>query len=261
MKILTQNCWGVPIRNRRRRFDIIAETIENRHYDIVCLQEIFLRRWHSQSFHRLDEYNHSYQEGFISLKSGLLTLTKQTPKEVTFHRYQAQGNLFSQQVTDAILGKGFLETIIEHEELHEDLTIINVHNVSVYRPRHNQEMHLLAQSEQLFEYVKKKIEKGRKIILAGDFNFERESMPYYAFANLLEDMTSSLESLLDFIGNSEEETQHIHREFVKHPAKGNQLDFVFSNIGKTKKSQYVTHISQYPSDHLGISVKIEADDR
>ena len=42
-------------------------------------------------------------------------------------------------------------------------------------------------------------------------------MPYYAFANLLEDMTSSLESLLDFIGNSEEETQHIHREFVKHP--------------------------------------------
>lgn len=267
MKILTQNCWGVLNRNRRKRFDIIAKTIQDRPYDIVCLQEVFLRRWHSQPFHRLDGYCNSYQKGIISLKGGLLTLTRQLPKEVTFHRYQAQGNLFSQQVTDAALGKGFLETIIEDEESQEELTIINVHNVSIYRPNHNQEMHLLAQSEQLFAHVKNKIENGKKIILVGDFNFERESMPYRAFVSILDDATSSLKSQLNFIANSgeTEEMRHIYQNFAKLPkpalSQGNQWDFFFTNVGGVKKAQYVTHTHQYPSDHLGISVEIEVGDR
>ncbi len=233
MKILTQNCWGVPKRNRRGRFDIIAGTIGNRPYDVVCLQEIFFSRWYKQSFAALEKYCHSYQKGVITMKGGLLTLTGQQPKEVAFHRYQVQGNLFSQQVTDAALGKGFLETIIEDEESQEELTIINVHNVSIYRPNHVQEMHLLAQSEQLFRHVKNKIENGRKIILAGDFNFERESMPYCAFAKLLDDSTSSLSS---------------------------RWDFVFTNYGKAdcaKKADYVTHRHCYPSDHPGIMVEVK----
>ena len=233
MKILTQNCWGVPKTERRKRFNIIADTIRNRPYDIVCLQEVFLRSWHQQSFADLESYHHSYQEGIISLKGGLLTLTKQQPKQISFHRYEVQGNLFSQQITDRLLGKGFLETIIEDNK--EDLTIINVHNVSVYQPHYAQKMYLLAQSEQLLNHIQKKTENGERVILAGDFNFERGSNLYRNFAIMLNDLTSPLRTFDLF--------------------KYNQVDFIFASSGNAEKADWVTHGGLCPSDHPGIYTK------
>lgn len=235
MKILTQNCWGVPKKERKKRFDIIADIIRNRPYDIVCLQEVFLRRWHRQSFAGLESYHHSYQEGIISLKGGLLTLTKQPPKEVAFHRYEAQGNWFSQQITDRILGKGFLETIIEDDG--EDLAVINVHNVSIYKPHYSQKMHLLAQAEQLLEYVQKKTENGQKVIVAGDFNFERGSNLYRNFAIMLNDLTSS-PGTFDWF-------------------EYDQIDFIFANCRNTEKAAYVGHLGRCPSDHPGLYADLE----
>lgn len=257
MRILTQNCWGVPIKKRRKRFDIIAKTIQKRPYDIVCLQEVFLHRWYEQSFKELHNYHHSYKKGVISLNGGLLTLTRQKPKEVTFHRYEVQGDIFSQQITDAALGKGFLETIIEDDN--KEITVINVHNVSIYRANYHQKMYLTAQAEQLQEHVRRKVSKGNTVILAGDLNVVRGSILYSAFAKLLNDAASSLESQLDFIANQEtEKVQHIHYNFTKLPENqhGSNLDFVFANMGETKKARYVTHFGHYPSDHPGIYVDI-----
>lgn len=230
MKIFTQNCYGVPVKHRRKRFDVVAKTIRERPYDIVCLQEIFLHRWYEQSFKELSDYHHSCQQGLISMKGGLLTLTKQPPKEVIFHRYGVQGNVFSQQITDVALGKGFLETIIEDDK--EDIAIINVHNVSVYQRCWSQKMYLMAQAEQLLDYVRKKAETGQKVILAGDLNFERESNLYRNFAIMLNDLTSSLKTFDLF--------------------KYRQVDFVFASSGNAQKANWVTHRGLCPSDHPGV---------
>ncbi len=187
----------------------------------------------------LDDYHVSLELNRfppLTTKGGLVTLTKAKPLEVSFHPYQNQGNFFTPQKWDRLIGKGFLETIIEDPQLGK-VTVINTHNVCTYTD--DTDRYLEAQAEQLLHRIKFHAENGEFIIVAGDFNFKRKSKLYPQFRALLHDAT---EGLGDF-----------------HLLEYETIDYILLGDKYNCNSTYVYQdlYKKYPSDHPGIFVEVE----
>jgi endonuclease/exonuclease/phosphatase family metal-dependent hydrolase len=253
MKILTQNCFGIPdlvsLLKRKgtkaERFGAIADNIALAGYDIVCLQEVF---WQGeQELFRKTELHPSYRENKTkrTIESGLVTLTKERPLNVTFHKYQEQGKRLSHQISDRILGKGFLETVVSSEG--RTVRIINTHTVSTYNDDDIAGEYLGRQVEQLAEHIEKQKETGAVVILAGDLNFRRYvkgsskvlTEAYQKINVHLPDLTTSLSQ-------------------ISLPGYRGRIDYIFASEGKGKGARYVmVHRGQIVSDHPGIHVDID----
>ena len=238
MRILTWNIHGTSIGDRKERFPIIRDAIERYQPDIACIQEVLFPKSRSM-LDGLTDYHVSRELNFfppLTTKGGLATLTRSKPLEVSFHPYQSQGNFFTEQKWDKLIGKGFLETIIEDTQLGK-VRVINTHNVCTYTE--DTDRYLEAQAEQLLQRIKSHTENGEFIIVAGDFNFKRKSKLYPQFRALLHDAT---EGLGDF-----------------HLLEYETIDYILLGDKYNCKSTYVYQdlYKKYPSDHPGIFVEVE----
>ena len=238
MRILTWNIHGISLGDRNERFPKIRNAIEQYQPDVACIQEAFFQKSRSM-LSSLNEYYISRELNLfppLTTKGGLVTLSKAKPLEVSFHPYQSQGNILTEQKWDRLIGKGFLETIIEDPQFGK-VTIINTHNVCTYTD--DIDGYLEGQTEQLVKNVRKRKGNGERIIVAGDFNLKRSSRLYPQLMGMLHDATEGLEQFHFF----EYET----------------IDYIFTGDKHHVESAYIYHESwqKYPSDHPGILVDIK----
>lgn len=238
LRILTWNIHGVSVWDRNERFPIIKNALETYRPDIACIQEAFFPK-SRKMLREIEGYHASYQTNYfppLTTKGGLVTLTKTEPLESHYHPYLAQGNILTEQRWDRLVGKGFLETMLEDAELGK-ITVINTHNVCTYTKEMDQ--YLEAQAGQLLQKIRRCKEKGGFVVVAGDFNFKRRSELYPQFKELLHDATEGLE--------------HFH--WFEYET----VDYILVGGKYYCEPVYVHHESwpKYPSDHPGIMVEVK----
>jgi len=251
MRIMTWNIYGASFGDRNQRFPIIKGAIETAQPDVVCIQEAFFGK-SRKMLKSIEGYHVSYQTNWYPLpgiiestKGGLVTLTKAKPLEVNYYPYRAQGDWFSEQRWDRLLGKGFLETIINDKEFGR-VTIINTHKVCTYTKDTDQ--YLESQADQLLKRIRRQKENGDFIIVAGDMNFQRRSKLYPQFKEILHDTTEGLHDAVESFRNL-------------HLFEYKTIDYIFTGNKYHCEPAYVYHKTwqKYPSDHPGIMVEIKPD--
>jgi len=235
MRILTWNIHGASLRDRDERFPRVKKAIEEVQPDIACIQEAFFPK-SRKMLESIEGYHASYQTNRFPPKTtrgGLFTLTKAKPKKVSFHPYQTQGSWRSEQKWDRLIGKGFLETMVEDAEFGET-TIINTHKVCTYSPEPDH--YLEDQVHQLVGHLEQ--EREELVIVAGDFNFERKTHLYQKVRTRLHEATA-------YLGNF-------------HLFDYKPIDYIFLSQEHQHAPQYVIveWEDKYPSDHPGIFVDV-----
>ncbi|MCX6750978.1 MAG: hypothetical protein NTZ83_05950 [Candidatus Pacearchaeota archaeon] len=159
-------------------------------------------------------------------------ISKKKFNKIEFYKFKAQGTIFSKQILDRFIEKGFLVGYLGNA------VYINTHLVATYKKEKGKRVKILnKQFEQLLGFVKEKIKEGKEIILGGDFNFNSNSRNYKEITKILVDNT--LKPILK----------------IKSEYKYGQRDFIFSS--KKESENYEEPLYPfYVSDHPGVSVEL-----
>lgn len=230
MRILTWNIHGIPFSNKTARYPLIRNAVDHYKPDIFLFQEIFFP-FDNSFVNSFDGYDIANRE--IVRSSGLaagIGVESKLEYEVKDFSFDNQGSLLKiGQFGDRFVRKGFQELDLG------SLVVINTHLVWSHFNDDRVDRYVLSQTRQLLKHVRKRKQEGRKIIVAGDFNFRPDSEAYKEFREELRDLTADLPVRV--------------RDYDK-------VDYVFGDFRKIK-AEYVFHPSfrgSYPSDHQGICV-------
>lgn len=226
MKILTQNCFGIPFPGTASRLYKIASKIFEISPDVAFLQEIQWKK--NVGIFKNPEYEIFYEMGLYGTKGGLLTMVRKSffGKQV-FVKFEQQGGW--RQIGDRGLGKGILDVFVPKENIH----LINTHLLATYSPGFLRDRDQLKQLQQLLRYV------GRfnKFVGGGDLNFPEGSLYYDKLTSEVDDYTFEMG--------------------ISHPILKSKIDFVFGKgIKKVIKKEFVT-FGSFVSDHKGILVELK----
>lgn len=232
IKIFTQNLYGVDFINKKQRMNEIEEYIYYKKFDFVFLQEVLF----NSDAKKLAQKNFaSYVKGRFGPRGGLAIISKKEFDMVEFYKFKEQGTLFTLQITDRLIEKGFLVGYLG------ETAYINTHLLSTYGKQNGKNVKCLnKQFEQLFDFLRRIIKEGKKIILGGDFNFNRNSKNYKEIIKILNDETIPPKSKTNL--------KQIKYDY-------GEIDFIFSSNRKSKN--YTEPI--YPifvSDHPGIGIEL-----
>ncbi len=184
LHIYTQNVFGLPFTLRSRRFRALCEQIRELGPDVAFLQEVLFaedaRRFRIEGYHAAFVPNGPFNRG------GLLTLSRVPLSRVRFRPFRAQGAWHNLQLSDRLLGKGWLEA----EARDWGMTLVNTHLVSTYQESRGFVLDL-EQGSQLAQVLGEVARRG-PLVLAGDFNFT-EGTPFHSLAeSFLEDVARGL---------------------------------------------------------------------
>ena len=238
LHIYTQNLFGLPFTHRARRFRALSQWIRESAPDIAFLQEALFAG--DERHFRIDGYHAAVIPNGVFNCGGLLTLCRVPLARVRFHPFQAQGAWHNLQLSDRLLGKGWLEA----EASDWGITLVNTHLVSTYQESRGF-VHDLEQRSQL-EQVLRVVACLGPSVLAGDFNFT-ENTPFHCMAEAF----------------AEDVARGLHPPGLGHLQP--KLDHIFvSGLGwKEAKANWVIpgtlagawgNISL--SDHAGVSVEL-----
>ena len=164
LSIYNQNIFGHPVNKISSRLETMAKYINQIQPDIVTLQEVFFPSY-------LKHFPDSYQAYFTQhgpyIRAGLVTLVKKslTTSNYSFTPFSNQGNIFSLQLTDRLLQKGFQQICIDGSNfcLTNTHLTANYFGSTNYTTQLSQTKHILSSPTNL---------------LIGDFNFPTNSNPF-----------------------------------------------------------------------------------
>jgi endonuclease/exonuclease/phosphatase family metal-dependent hydrolase len=231
IKIFTQNICFRSL-GKKQRMDEIKEYIRYKKFDFAFLQEIVFKSDLKELKRKSFIYFISYIKGRIGPKGGLIILSKRKFEKIEFHKFKKQGKIFSKQIVDRLIEKGFLVGYLEN------FVYINTHLVCTYNEKNGKKAKALDQQfEQLLKFIKEQMKKGKKMILGGDFNFNQNSKNYKKITELLIDNTKGL------------------RKKIKKRYPHGQIDFIFSSE-KNSKDYNGPEYPLYISDHPGIEIEL-----
>lgn len=190
LTIFVQNILGLPFINIHHRLSTIANTIHTQNPDIILLQEVNLTAY-IKFFQILDlKYQLFYSPSKLINQGGLLTLVnkKYSVSDFKFTKYKNQGNIFSLQLTDQILKKGYQSLCLKDL----GICLINTHLVTCYFTPNNPDSNHSSQIKQLSQFIT--YQKTKNLIIGGDFNFTPDTNSYYQFLKnqKLVDISASL---------------------------------------------------------------------
>ena len=238
LHLYTQNVYGLPFTHRARRFRALSDLILELAPDVAFLQEVMFAG--DEKCFQIEGYHTAFIPIGMFNGGGLLTLCRVPLTRVRFHPYRAQGAWHNLQLSDRLLGKGWLEA----EASDWGITFVNTHLVSTYQEsrRFVHDLEQLAQLEQVLcamPYL-------GPSVLAGDFNFI-ENSPFHCRAEaFVEDVARGLPPL--GLGHLQPKLDHI---------------FVRGLGWKEAQAQWVipgplagTRGAVSLSDHAGISVEL-----
>lgn len=187
LRLYTQNVFGLPLTRRARRFRALSDLIRELAPDVAFLQEVMFAG--DEECFRIEGYHAAFIPAGMFNGGGLLTLCRVPLTRVRFQPYHAQGAWHNLQLSDRLLGKGWLEA----EASDWGITLVNTHLVSTYQES-RRFVHDLEQLAQLDQVLRAMPCLGPSV-LAGDFNFI-EDTPFHCRAEAFgEDVARGLHPL------------------------------------------------------------------
>ena len=107
LHIYTQNVFGLPFTRRDRRFRALAGLVRELAPDVAFLQEVLFAG--DEEAFRIEGYHAAFLPRGLFNRGGLLILCRAPLARVRFHPFRAQGAWHSLQLSDRLLGKGWLQ--------------------------------------------------------------------------------------------------------------------------------------------------------
>jgi endonuclease/exonuclease/phosphatase (EEP) superfamily protein YafD len=178
--LLTLNCFGGYLPNTGRRLLALAQELEHRDDQVVCLQEIQMNRYLKLLQRACSSYPYQIYEPYLQCpKGGLLTLARTPIKSREFIPYTERGLWYTPMIMDRLLYKGMLITTLEWANI--PVIVINTHVLANYvgdwERRGTYARIEEQQLMQLAETVRSRPAEAL-ILVAGDFNIPRGSRLY-----------------------------------------------------------------------------------
>ncbi|KPV49562.1 hypothetical protein SE17_31905 [Kouleothrix aurantiaca] len=263
--LLTFNCLGAPALSTRHRLAALAQELNTRSYDVVCLQEVQARVYHRMLAGAATAYPHQAAEPFVyAPKGGLFTLARAPFAPHRFTLFRARRIAGLPALMDWALHKGVLAT--QHVVANTPVVVLNTHlnaNYSVnWGERNRYALAEQAQLAELAEIVRAQPPEA-VVIAAGDFNIPRDSWLYHEFLQAS-----------GMIDPRAGEMQPTHRTPPGIPARfARPIDFAFvraptlpglaieSAMAFSEPVAYANGRRGYLSDHNAIELRLRwADD-
>ncbi|GAB1605173.1 putative neutral sphingomyelinase [Argonauta hians] len=272
LKVLTLNCWGIPIpiicKDQKLRIQEIAKALSKSDYHIVLLQEI----WWYDDFVHIQEmvahnlpYSHYFHSGCIG--SGICVFSQYPIHDVLYFDYRLNGYAHKILHGDWFAGKGVGLFKVIVNRLHINVYTTHIH--AEYSDTNDEYfMHRLVQSFQLSQFIKQTSSNCDAIIVGGDCNMEAKSLSYkiltsnamlldawYEKKNTVADTEAGT---CDYLDNSYTTSSKKHQCPL-----GKRIDYLlFRSNSSTKMTvdHYERVFGKIPnhsvnfSDHAGVSV-------
>jgi len=174
IKVLTLNCWGLKFVSKDRvlRTRAIADEIAASEYDIVALQELWVRSDYDYIKSKVD-HKLPYSKYFLSgsLGAGLVIFSRYRIVSTSLHPYSLCGSPLDVGGGDWFVGKAVVSALIEHPLLGE-LEIFNTHLYAKggESPSLPDMAHRLVNTYEFSRRVNISASLGRHVLALGDFN-------------------------------------------------------------------------------------------
>ncbi len=261
--LLTLNCFGLLLPGTRRRLFALARELENRSYQVVCLQEIQLHNFQKLMVKACTSYSYSAYEPYLHCpKGGLLTLSRLPIMNKSFEPYTERGLWYTPMLMDRLFYKGML--IQDLMWAGTPMVIINTHLLANYAgdwERHGMYARLeQKQLQQLAEIVRRQ-PADSFVIVVGDFNVPRGSGLYRDFltaSGLTDPLAGDTRPTLRTpFGVPSRYSLPIDYVFVRMPSRHSfKIDCDLRFTGKYKINNWQ---QGYLSDHNGIEIRIKTN--
>lgn len=257
--LLTLNCFGGYLPYTSRRLLSLAQELERRSDQVVCLQEIQLHRYRQLLMKACASYSYPYYEPYLHCpKGGLLTLSR-IPMSKRFEPYGERGLWYTPMFMDKILYKGMLIHKLTWAGI--PMVIINTHILANYVgdwERHG--MYSRVEEKQLGQLAKtvRSQPEDSIIIVVGDFNIPRGSRLYQGFlanSGLTDPLAGDTRPTLRVPpGVPSQFSLPIDYVLVRMPEKHMfKIDCDLCFTGKHRINRWQR---DYLSDHNGIEIRI-----
>ncbi len=181
--LLTLNCFGLFLPNTRRRLLALAEELEQRSNQVVCLQEIQLHKYRELLVNTCASYPYALHEPYFHCpKGGLLTLSRIPITSQSFQPYAERGLWYTPMLLDKLFYKGMLIKKLTWAGI--PMVIINTHLLANFAgdwERHG--MYARVEEKQLQQLAETvRVQPADSIVIVvGDFNISRGSRLYHDF--------------------------------------------------------------------------------
>lgn len=260
--LLTLNCFGGYLPYTSRRLLALAQELEHRSNQVVCLQEIQLHRYRHLLVKACASYSYTFHEPYLHCpKGGLLSLSRISMSK-HFEPYVERGFWYTPMVMDKILYKGMLIHQLTWAGI--PMVIINTHIIANYVgdwERHG--MYSRVEEKQLRQLAKtvRNQPADSIVIVAGDFNIPRGSRLYQDFltnSGLIDPLAGDTRPTLRVpMGVPSRFSLPIDYVLVRMPERHTfKIDCDLCFTGKYRINNW---LQDYLSDHKGLELRISTN--
>jgi sphingomyelin phosphodiesterase 2 len=186
LKILTLNCWGIPYFSKKRaqRIKAIINTIKKSDWDVVALQEVWLK---NDRLKIEREAGFKFVTSFENKKligSGMMLLSRYEILETSFYEFCAKGLSYKLKEFDFHTGKGIGFASIKTP--FGVIPFFNTHLIADYSAHSksaSNRIFRLAQIAEVVAFVESKVEDS--FIFCGDLNTSENDLEFRLFSTRL----------------------------------------------------------------------------
>lgn len=233
LRVLTFNCWGVPLfsRDRAARMRAIGKAFASLDVDVAGLQEVFFERDRRVIVEGAAQAGLAHSRYFSSgvMGSGLLTLSRHPIEESEFLRFRLNGRPQDLIRVDYYAGKG-----ISRVRLRTPAGPVDAYNAHLIAPYFEFgpdrfHAHRLAQALEAADFIRRKSDSA-PAILTCDLNCQPDTLAYrslVAAAGLVETYRQA---------NPDHATRTVNSKIPYarlHPPE--RLDYIFARSGEQGK--------------------------
>ncbi|KAF5277596.1 hypothetical protein FQA39_LY06089 [Lamprigera yunnana] len=236
-KILTLNCWGIPVVSKdiKPRMQAIAEHLASTQYDMICLQEVWTIVDYNLIKDRVNNvypYSHYFYSGVIG--SGLCFFSKYALKDVFFHQWTVNGYIHKFQHGDWFAGKGIAMCRIMMGDY--NINVYTAHLLAEYnRASDEYETHRMLQAYDTAQFILLTSAAADLVVLAGDLNTEPGDLPHRVLMSVTGFTDAYLEADAEaqqpFYTNDGPQNSYTVSSLLKKEYPGKRIDYILYNCG------------------------------
>ncbi|XP_053209152.1 sphingomyelin phosphodiesterase 2-like [Panonychus citri] len=265
---ITLNCWGLLFfsKHRLQRIQSIADYLSEQKYDIVFLQELWVKSDYElirQKTSSIYKFAHLFPTKSIIGTSGLAILSKWSPTHISFMPFTVNGSPFRPWHGDWFTGKGtgYIRVDLNDLRIHLFCTHMHAQYSDDEDISDQYSIHRICQSYQLAKFINMTEDlvsnagKCELFLLAGDLNTSPEEFPFQLLKsitglnNICHPGSNGFNHINDLItcGNvensftdtlcsnqSKDDNNSRHKQQLK---QGKQIDFILYKMVNDRNSQ------------------------
>jgi len=272
INVLTLNCWGLGLgisKDRVERMNSISEYIASQDYDIVLLQEVWIRTDFENIRSKINSvlpYCHFFDNGIIG--TGTCMFSKVRINDVTFHHFGLNGYPHRLTHGDWFGGKGLGVGQIDFKGFNIHIFTSHYHATYNYNPLKDIYLgHRVVHGVESAQWIKLSSSSADLTIYAGDFNNEPKDVPY----QIVRYVTPLQDAWVDANGPEGGETSetpansYTPRSALKESPDGKRIDYILYMTGPNIEAETISCTLPLPnrvqdkpfsfSDHEAVAAK------